>query len=74
MMDDNERGNTWKLISEELPEKTWDCEVKTKDGEIHKAFRCGCYYEKCQDRRCPITGYSLMIKDVVEWRYISIAI
>jgi len=61
--------NSWKLISEELPVKKLDCEVKTKDGEIYQAFRCGCN-SKCQDWRCPITGYYLMIYDVVEWRYL----
>lgn len=63
--------NPWESIFEELPEKTLNCEVKTKDGRIFQAFRCGCHSEKCQDWRCPVTGYSLMIYDVVSWRYLN---
>ena len=67
----NITDNRWKLISGELPEKGLDCEVMTKEGVIHQAFRCGCHSDYCQDWRCPITGYSLMIYDVVAWRYLN---
>jgi len=59
-----------KITDMELPIKGKNVIALCTDGKEREVFRCACKNEKCNEWRCAITGFGLMI-DVVKWKYVD---
>lgn len=54
------------LISDQMPEKGRNIIGYDEEGEKHYCYRNKC--KCCDDWRCSITGYGLLI-NIVKWQY-----
>ena len=54
----------------DLPEKGIEIKAQCDDGETRFLFRCACKSETCQEYRCSITGFALIV-NVINWEYVN---
>lgn len=60
----------WIKISDELPDKGLDVQIKFNGGHITEGFRCACHIDGCKEFRDTLMG-NAFIGDVIEWKQIK---
>ena len=55
-------------IKERLPEKGKNIIGISTDGEKRYVYRCACHNPNCNEWRCSLTGFGMIIK-IIKWKY-----
>lgn len=58
----------YTLLEEKKPDKGKNIIGLDEDDEVYYCFRCNCKNPECNEWRCSVTGYGLMV-DIIKWKY-----